>query len=138
VRFLLDTNVLSDLRRADPQVVTWSYLHDDDEFAVSAVTLMELERGVLLVERRDRRQGRALRFWLDELVIPEFAERTLPVDARVALQAAALHVPNPMPAEDAYIAATALVHGLVLVTRNIRDFASTSAHTLNPRLTEQP
>jgi predicted nucleic acid-binding protein len=136
VTFLLDTNVLGDLRRGDPQVVRWSYLHDDDKFAISAVTLMEMERGVLLIERRDRRQGRVLRLWLDEQVIPEFSGRTLPVDGRVAMQAAALHVPDPMPAEDAYIAATALAYELILVTRNVRDFARTGARTLDPRRAE--
>ena len=132
MRFLLDTNVLSDLRRARVEVVSWTRRHADDDFAVSAVSLMELERGVLLVERRDPLQGRGLRHWLDEQVVPEFAERTLPVDAAVALRAAALHVPDPMPSEDAYIAATALVHGLVLATRNIGDFARTLVPTVDP------
>jgi predicted nucleic acid-binding protein len=132
VKYLLDTNVLSDLRRRQPEVVGWTLRHEDDDFAISAVTLMELERGVLRLERRDDRQGRPLRRWLDDQVVPEFSGRTLPIDAPVALRAAALHVPDPMASEDAYVAATALVHDLVLVTRNTADFARSGATTLDP------
>jgi predicted nucleic acid-binding protein len=132
VRFVLDTNVLSDLRRGQPAVVQWARRYPDDDFAISAATLMELQRGVLLLERRDRRQGRVLRRWFEDQVVPEFDTRTLPVDGAVARRAAALHVPDPMPAEDAYIAATALVHGLAIVTRNTDDFASSGATTIDP------
>jgi predicted nucleic acid-binding protein len=132
VRFVLDTNVLSDLRSGQPAVVQWARRYPDDDFAISAVTLMELQRGVLLLERRDRRQGRVLRRWFEDQVVPEFDTRTLPVDGAVARRAAALHVPDPMPAEDAYIAATALVHGLAIVTRNTDDFANSGATTIDP------
>jgi predicted nucleic acid-binding protein len=132
VRYLLDTNVLSDLRRRQPEVVAWTHQHEDDDFAISAVTLMELERGVLRLERRDRRQSVPLRRWLDDQVVPEFTGRTLPVDAAVALRAAALRVPGPMPSEDAYVAATALIHELTLVTRNTRDFARSGVTTVDP------
>jgi len=132
VRYLLDTNVLSDLRRRQPEVVAWTHRHTDDDFAISAVTLMELERGVLRLERRNKRQARALRRWLDDQLVPEFAGRTLPIDAPVALRAAALHVPDPMPAEDAYVAATALVHDLALVTRNTGDFDRSGVTTIYP------
>ena len=132
MRYLLDTNVVSDLRRRQPEVVEWTHRHQDEDFAISAVTLMELERGVLRLERRDRRQALPLRRWLDEQVIPEFSGRTLPIDADVALRAAALHVPDPMPAEDAYVAATALVHDLTVVTRNTTDLARSGATTLDP------
>ncbi len=132
MRYLLDTNVLSDLRRRQPAVVEWTQRHRDDDFTISAVTLMELERGVLRLERRDPRQALPLRRWLDGQVVPEFSGRTLPIDAAVALRAAALHVPDPMPAEDAYVAATALVHQLDLVTRNIGDFTRSGVTTIDP------
>lgn len=132
MKYLLDTNVLSDLRRGRPELVEWTHRHPDDDFAISAVTLMELERGVRRIERRDRRQGAVLRGWLDDQVVPEFAGRTLPIDVSVARRAGTLHVPDPMPAEDAYIAATALVHELVLVTRNTGDFARSEVTTINP------
>lgn len=132
MRFLLDTNVLSDLRRRRPELVAWTRRYADDDFAISAVTLMELERGVLRLARKDRQQGAVLRRWLDYQVVPEFAGRTLSIDAAVARRAGGLHVPDPMPAEDAYIAATALVHDLVLVTRNTRDFAGTGTSVIDP------
>ena len=99
---------------------------------VSALTLMELEIGVLRIERRDARQGAVLRTWLDERVVPEFADRVLPVDGPVALRCARLHVPDPRPERDALLAATALVHGLTVVTRNEVDFEPTGAAVFNP------
>lgn len=92
-----------------------------------------LDTGVLRLERRDRRQGPQLRRWLELQLIPEFSKRTLPVDAAIARRTAPLHVPDPMPADDAYIAATALVHDLVLVTHNLRDFVRTGVRTFDPR-----
>jgi predicted nucleic acid-binding protein len=126
--FLVDTNVVSELRRhatglADPRVVAWARAVPLAVQFVSAVTLAELEVDVLRIERRDRRQGAALRRWFDEDVRPAFADRVLPVDAAVARRAAALHVPDPAPAHDALIAATALVHGLTVATRDVADFA---------------
>ena len=94
---------------------------------VSVVTLQELEIGTLLAERRDRTQGAILRAWLDEHVIPTFTDRILPVDTATARRSAALRVPDPRPVRDAFIAATALVHGLTVVTRNVADFAPTGA-----------
>ncbi|KAA1419168.1 type II toxin-antitoxin system VapC family toxin [Nocardioides humilatus] len=132
MKYLLDTNVLSDLRRGRPEVVAWTHQHSDDDFAISAVTLMEIERGIRLLERRDPHQARPLRGWLEAQVIPEFDGRTLPVDGAVALCAAALHVPDPMPSEDAYIGATAITHRLTLVTRNVADFARAGVATVDP------
>ena len=135
--FVLDTNVISELRKArlgkaDAQVVAWSGTVDAAELYVSAISLMELELGVLSLERKDRAQGGVLRAWLEQQVLPEFAGRPLPVDAAVALRCAKLHVPDRRGERDALIAATALVHGMSVVTRNVADFESTGVKTVNP------
>ena len=134
---LLDTNVVSELRkvgdgRADPGVMAWLAGTDASSCYVSALTLMELEIGILRIARRDAAQGSRLRLWMDSRVLPEFAGRTLPVDTAVALRCARLHVPDPRAERDALIAATALVHGLTVVTRNTADFAATGVPLLNP------
>jgi toxin FitB len=135
--FLLDTNVISELRKAgdgkaDANVTAWLSSVDAESFYISAVTLMELEQGVLRMERRDPTQGARLRAWMDGHILPEFSERTLPVDRAVALRCAPLHVPDPRPERDAFIAATALVHGMTVVTRNVADFEPTGVRVLNP------
>lgn len=125
--FLLDTTVVSELRkvragRANRGVATWA---DDVPAAlmfVSVISLHELEHGVLLAERSDPAKGELLRSWFDDSVIRAFDERILPVDLRVVIRAAALHVPDRAPFRDALIGATALVHGMIVVTRNVRDF----------------
>jgi predicted nucleic acid-binding protein len=94
--------------------------------------IQELEIGVLLAERRDRAQGALLRSWLDDHVLPVFADRILPVDTAVARRSASLHVPDPRPIRDGLIAATALVHGMVVATRNVADFEPTGVWTLDP------
>ena len=134
---LLDTNVVSELRkvgdgRADSGVMAWLAGTDASSCYVSALTLMELEIGILRVERRDPAQGNLLRRWMESRVRPESAERTLPVDTTVALRCARLHVPDPRAERDALIAATALVHGMRVVTRNVADFAATGVPLLNP------
>lgn len=135
--FLLDTNVISELRKAgdgkaDPQVVAWLSAVDAATFYVSAVTLMELELGVLLIERRDVAQGARLWTWMDGYVLPEFAQRTVLVDRAVALACARLHAPGPRPERDAFIGACAIVHGMTLVTRNTADFAPMGLTVVNP------
>lgn len=135
--FLLDTNVVSELRkvgdgRADARVVAWISRHDAVGFYISAVTLMELEIGILRIERRDGVQGELLRRWMDRHVMPEFQERTLPVDSAVALKCARLHVPDPRSERDALIAATALVHGMTVVTGNLSDFEATGVAAIDP------
>ncbi|KGM31666.1 type II toxin-antitoxin system VapC family toxin [Inquilinus limosus] len=135
--FLLDTNVVSELRRAtfgkaDPAVTAWAAAVPPDSLFVSAITILELEHGVLLVERRDPAQGARLRGWMQGAVLPAFAGRILPVDTEVAIRCAALHVPDPWADRDALIAATALVHAMTVVTRNTADFAPTGVRLLNP------
>jgi predicted nucleic acid-binding protein len=135
--FLLDTNVLSELRksgdgRAHPGVTAWFSRVDAGSCYLSVVSLFELELGIVLLERRDNRQGRKLRCWYEDLVLPEFADRTLSVDAAVARRSARLHVPDPRPERDAFLAATALVHGLAVVTRNAADFQGTGVVLVNP------
>jgi toxin FitB len=133
--FLLDTNVVSELRRpekADAAVLAWAAAGSAADFFLSAITVLELELGVLAVERRDGSQGRLLRHWLDGSVLPRFEGRILPVDKAVALRCAALHVPDKRSERDALIAATALVHGLRVVTRNAVDFIPMGVSILNP------
>jgi predicted nucleic acid-binding protein len=135
--FLLDTNVVSELRRAgsgkaDPGVVAWAEQADPAALFLSVVSLHELQMGVRLKQHRDPRQGQLLRHWLDQQVVPSFAGRILPVDEAVARCSAALHVPDPRPLRDGLIAATALVHAMVVVTRNVGDLLPTGVDVLNP------
>jgi predicted nucleic acid-binding protein len=135
--FVVDTNVVSELRktrlkRADPSVVAWVRTVLPDDLYFSAISLMELEIGVLLTERRDARQGKILRAWLNQEIRSSFAGRILPIDDRVATRCAALHIPNRKPDRDALLAATALVHGMTVVTRNEKDFTASGVAVLNP------
>lgn len=135
--YLLDTNVVSELRKvqagkADPNVARWAGSVDAAELFVSVITVQELEIGVLLAERKDLAKGALLRSWLDNHVLPAFVERVLPVDTAVALRSALLHVPDLRPVRDALIAATALVHGMPVVTRNVADFGPTGVLVINP------
>lgn len=140
--FVLDTNVVSELRKirlgkADPHVTQWADSVDAGRLHISAITVLELEIGILQIEHRDPRQGAMLRIWLDTLVLPEFNGRILHVDAAVAQRCARLHVPDPRAERDALIAATALVHGMTVVTRNLADFKATGVPLLNPWDTPQ-
>ena len=135
--YLLDTNIISELRKAetgkaDRNVVAWANGIDTSELFISAITILEIEKGVLQVERKDPTQGKILRLWLDNQVIPAFTSRTLDVDTQVAIQCAMLHVPNPKSERDALIAATGLVHKMTVVTRNTKDFEHTGVLLLNP------
>ncbi len=135
--YLLDTNVVSELRKArsgkaDKNVTAWAESVAPSSLFLSAITILELESGVLLVERRDPPQGAILRAWFDHRVLPAFAGRILPVDMAVAQCCAKLHVPDPKAERDALIAATALVHNMTVVTRNVDDFKPTGVAILNP------
>ncbi len=135
--YLLDTNVISELRKAksgkaDKNVTTWAKTISPSSLFLSVITILELETGILLVERRDPSQGAVLRTWLNAHVLPVFSERILHIDIAVVQRCAKLHVPNPQADRDALIAATALVHGMTIVTRNVDDFNQTEAEILNP------
>lgn len=134
---VLDTNVVSELRkvgdgRADPSLVAWLRDKDAGQFYLSVISLMELEIGILRVARKDDVKGALLRRWMEERVRPAFAGRIIEVDEAVAMRCAHLHVPDPRSERDALIAATALEHGMSIVTRNVKDFAPTGVALINP------
>ena len=125
--YVLDTNVISELRKvrsgkADRGVSAWASVVPSAQLFLSSITIHELEHGVLLAERADPAKGAVLRRWLDDSVAAAFDQRVLVVDTAIAKRAAALHVPDPAPFRDALIGATALVHGMTLVSRNTKDF----------------
>jgi predicted nucleic acid-binding protein len=139
--FLLDTNVVSELRRperANPNVRAWASSTPAELYALSVVTVLELEHGVLIMEHRDTEQGAILRRWLEHQILTPLAARILPIDIAVARQCANLHVPDPRSERDALIGATALEHGLTVVTRNTTDFDSMGVALLNPWLEPSP
>jgi toxin FitB len=135
--FILDTNVVSELRkarsgRADANVSRWAASVEPSTLYISVITAMELEAGVLQIERRDVAQGAILRQWLQAKVLTEFDGRVLPIDLPVAQRCARLHVPDRKSDRDALIAATGLVHGMTVVSRNVSDFAATGVSLVNP------
>jgi toxin FitB len=133
--YLLDTNVVSELRRPEktnPRVAQWASGVSPVGVFLSAISVLEIERGILRVVRRDGPQGAMLRVWFEERILPAFEGRILAVDVTVARRCARLHIPNPMAERDALIAATALVHGMTVVTRNVADFEGTGVVLLNP------
>jgi len=135
--YLLDTNVVSELRKsrtgkAHPNVVAWAHSVDAASLFISAITLMELETGVLLAERKDPAKGMLLRKWLNERVIGGFKGRILPFAEPEALRCARLHVPDKQSEKDALICATALVHKMTVVTRNVGDYLASGVRIHNP------
>lgn len=137
MRYLLDTNVISELRKvgdgnADANVVAWARAQDAAGLCLSAITILELEHEILGVQRRDAAQGARLRSWLENHVRSEFVGRILSIDDAIATRCAHLHIPDRRNEADALIAATALVHGLSVVTRNVRDFEGTGVIIVDP------
>ncbi|MBB4374708.1 hypothetical protein GGD63_007542 [Bradyrhizobium sp. cir1] len=133
--FLLDTDVISELRRpdkADRNVLAWANAVPAANFFMSAISILEIELGARLIERKDAVQGAVLRAWINDQILTLFDGRILVIDTAVAQRCAQLHVPNPRAERDALIAATALVHGLTVVTRNVGDFEPTGVPLLNP------
>jgi predicted nucleic acid-binding protein len=135
--FLLDTNVVSELRKAksgkaNANVIAWAGSVNTGSLFISAITVLEIEMGIIQILMRDAAQGAVLRTWLNTHVLPAFANRILPVDTAVALACARLHVPDRRSERDALIAATAQVHGMPVVTRNIADFQAVGVQLINP------
>jgi predicted nucleic acid-binding protein len=135
MRFLVDTNVISELRRRDrahPSVKAWFQTHPVDDLFLSVISLMELENGILRLPSNDRQHRQQLRSWLDGQIRPQFSERLLPIDEAVALKCATFNLAERTSLADFLIAATALVHDLVVVTRNVRHFEPTGVRIFDP------
>jgi len=137
--YLLDTNVISELRkagtsRANEQVINWAKQIPTSHLYISAITILEIEMGILQLERKDPKQAVIYRTWLNEHVLKAFSDRVLSFDTSVALACTQLHVPNPKSERDAMIAATAIIYGLTLVTRNVKDFKHIELDLINPWL----
>ena len=135
--YLLDTNVVSELRksadgRINKGVQSWAEAIFPELMFISAITVLELEIGVLQIERRDKKQGAVLRRWLNQNVLPAFSERVLPVDLAVAQRCASLHVPNPKSERDSMIAASAIESRMTIVTRNVSDFSQSGVKVFDP------
>lgn len=135
--YLLDTNVVSELRKAKSNkankgVVTWANSVCASDLFLSVISVLELEAGVLRIERKDATQGAMLRSWLNDHVLPTFSTRIIAMDTPIAQRCAKLHIPDPRSDRDAIIAATALVHSFTVVTRNVSDFKATGVVIINP------
>jgi predicted nucleic acid-binding protein len=132
---VLDTNVVSELRKgpkATPSVWAWANSHAMTDFYLSTITIMEIEIGILRLVTRDARRAARYDAWLRDTVLIDFENRILPVDVAVARRCAGLHIPKQRPERDALIAATALVHGKAVATRNTRDFEDVGVRVVNP------
>lgn len=132
--YLIDTNVISELRkgdRSDPNVRHWFARHVSDELWISVLVVGELRRGVELIRRRDQAAADSLDRWLIS-VLRDFGDRILPITAPVAERWGRINVPDPLPAIDGFLAATAIEHDLTLATRNTADVASSGCRLVDP------
>ena len=135
--YLLDTNVISELRKArtpkaDTHVMAWVDSIPMNKMFISVISVFEIELGILRLERKDQQQGQILRTWFEERVLRTFEKRTLEISPVIALKCAKLHVPDPTSERDAMIAATAMTHGMTIATRNTKDFEASGVNLLNP------
>jgi toxin FitB len=131
---LIDTNVISELRkgeRCDPQVSAWFSAVPDDSIYLSVLVIGEIRRGIERIRLRDLDSARALERWLAR-VIRDNGDRIIDVDRDVAEEWGRLNAPDPLPAIDGLLAATAIVHGFTLVTRNTKDVERTGVTVVNP------
>lgn len=133
MRYLLDTNILSELRKANPnqRVVRWYDATSDADMHLSVMTIGEFRKGLARLRRKDPERAAGLALWLDRLLAP-YESRVLPITPEIANVWGELNDPEPLPIIDAFIAATAIVHDMVLVTRNVKDFQRTGVRLLNP------
>ena len=132
---ILDTNVVSEARKSscDPNVQAWLAAQSTDQLFITAITVLEIQRGISLAEQRgDAAQAGGFNHWLEKMVLPAFAGRILPIDHVVARQAAKLQWADSRDYRDPLIAATGLVHGAAVVTRNIKHFEATGVQLVNP------
>ena len=139
MRYLVDTNVISEFRkmrsgRANENVVRYFSHIQPSNIYMSVITFYEFEKGIKQMELRDQDQGEILRNWMENHVIKYWGANILPIDVNVARICAGLHVPNPKSLSDSFIASTAIVHGLALVTRNVKDFEKIDIEVINPFL----
>ncbi|MGH1472648.1 MAG: type II toxin-antitoxin system VapC family toxin [Cellvibrionaceae bacterium] len=134
--FLLDTCVISELRpklkKINPGVLAWAGSINPSQMFISSITIFEIEMGILAKERKDKKQGEALRLWFENQVRPAFKSRILPFGEDAAILCASLHVPDPKAERDGMMAAIAMEHRMPVVTRNERDFAYTGVKIINP------
>ncbi|MBN6067169.1 type II toxin-antitoxin system VapC family toxin [Aggregatibacter actinomycetemcomitans] len=135
--YLLDTNIVSELRklekgRADPNVTKWFQQVDLQQAYLSVITLFEIKIGILQLIRHDAQQATILQNWFTNTLLPNFENRILPLDQNVALACAELHIPDKKPLNGSYLAATAKVHHLKMVTRNLKDFQHSGVEIINP------
>ncbi|HHW7569737.1 TPA: type II toxin-antitoxin system VapC family toxin [Mannheimia haemolytica] len=135
--YLLDTNIISEIRKintgkANQGVIDWLSAVPENQLYTNAIVLMEVERGVSAKERKDKQQGAILRKWLEQVIKPFFAQRTLTIDAQTSQVCAKLHIPDHAPENDAWIAANAIQHNFILVTHNTNNFARTGVKLLDP------
>lgn len=138
--YLLDTNVLSELRKAgsnkaNANVIEWAKDKATSNLFISSISVLEIEMGILQLKRKDPKQAAIYSTWLNDHVLKAFSDRVLPFDTSIALKCAQLHVPNPKSERDAMIAATCIVHGFALVSRNEKDFQHINVELINPWLT---